>query len=484
MTARPGRGRIVVVGLGPAGPELVPPATQAEIDRIHARFVRTTRHPAASVLPDGTRSFDDAYERSATFDEVYEEIARTLVAAAGTAGEVLYAVPGSPRVLERSVDLLVGGFAADAGVDVEVLPAMSFLDLVWARLAIDPFEAGVRLIDGHLFAEAAGGERGPLLVAHCHANSVLSDMKLAFDREQPASAVVLQRLGLPDEHVAEVAWDDLDRAVEADHLTTVWIPEAATPVGHELVRFAEVVRRLREECPWDRKQTHTSLVRHVIEETYEVVEAIASGDPALLEEELGDLLLQVFLHSAIAAQAGDFTIADVAHAITEKMVRRHPHVFGDVQVGSADEVAANWETIKDAEKAAGSGGAGRVLDGVAAGLPSLVYAAELSRKAAKVGFDWPDVEGVWRKLEEELAELRAEPHSPDELGDVLFVIVSLARHLGHDAEGAARAASAKFKARFEVVERLLAERGLAFADLDPATSDELWDEAKRLTSGR
>ena len=469
-------GRVVVVGLGPGPLDLVTPETRALIGSIDRRFVRTRIHPSASVVPDDAVSFDAFYEAAETFDEVYERIVSALVEAASD-GDVVYAVPGSPRVLERTVDLLL----TRDDVTVDVRSAVSFLDLVWARLQVDPFAEGVRLVDGHVFAERAAGERGPLLVAHCHANWVLSDIKLAFERETPERAVLLHHLGLDDELIVEVPWGRIDQTIEADHLTSMWIPSAAAPVGAELVRFAEVVRRLREECPWDRQQTHESLVRYVIEETYEVVEAIHSGDPALLEEELGDLLLQVFLHAAIAAQEGEFTVADVAHGITEKMIRRHPHVFGDVSVDNADHVARNWEQIKAAEKGEpASAVPGSVLDGVPGSLPALTYASELARKAAKVGFDWDDVGDIWEKLAEEIGELRDDPSSADELGDVLFVVVNLARHLGHDAEGAMRAAAAKFRARFEVVERLARDRGIDMKTAGIAVLDPLWDEAKRM----
>jgi len=468
---------VVVVGLGPAGPDLV---TAAALDAVRAvpverRFVRTARHPAASVV-EGATSFDHVYESAATLDEVYAAIVDRLVDAAASDGRVVYAVPGSPVVAERTVELLV----ARGDVVVEVVPALSFLDLAWARLRVDPVAAGVRVVDGHRFAVEVAGERGPLLVAQCDSSAVLSEVKLAFEREQPEGAVVLQRLGLAGERVLDVAWEDLDRAsvVEPDHLTSIWIPVVAAPVARELARFDEVVRRLREECPWDRVQTHETLVRYVIEETYEVVEAIAAGDAALLEEELGDLLLQVFLHAAIAAQAGEFTIADVAHAITEKMVRRHPHVFGSVEVEDAAHVARNWEQIKAAEKEGTAASTASVLEGVPGSLPALAYASELGRKAAKVQFDWPDVDGVWAKVAEELAELRADPSSFEEVGDVLFAVAQLARHLGVDAEGALRAASAKFRSRFAVVERLAAERGVELPAAGLEALDALWDEAK------
>src|SRR3954454_4661822 len=224
-------GRIVVVGLGPAGADLVTTGTRAAIDAIPVRFVRTTRHPAAPVVGRAATSFDDVYEDAGTFDDVYRRIADRLLAAATEHGEVLYAVPGSPRVLERSVDHLVAAAASpDTDVEVEVLPALSFLDLAWVRLGVDPLEAGARLVDGHRFVAQSAGERGPLLVAHVHNQRVLSDIKLAADVADDVAVTVLQRLGSPDEAITEVGWADLDREVEADHLPALGIPELAEPI--------------------------------------------------------------------------------------------------------------------------------------------------------------------------------------------------------------------------------------------------------------
>ena len=462
-------GRVTVVGLGPAGPDLVTAAALDAIARIPVRFVRTTRHPSAS-LTDGATSFDDVYETATSMDEVYATIVERLVTAAGQHGEVLYAVPGSPAVAERTVQLLV----ADGRVVVDVVAALSFLDLAWTRLGVDPFAAGVRVVDGHRFAVEAAGQRGPLLVGQCDSREVLSEIKLAFDDVVPPSVVVLQRLGLPDEMITTVEWHDLDRVVDPDHLTSLWIPSFEAAVAAELVTFVEVVRRLREECPWDREQTHESLTKYVLEEAYEVVDAVHEGSVAHLEEELGDLLLQVVLHAAIATQSGDFTIADVARTITEKMVRRHPHVFGDVTVADADEVHRNWEVLKAAEKPERVG----ALDGIPGSLPALSYAAKLSKRAARAGFDWRVLAPVFDKVREELDELEAEPASADELGDVFFSMVNLSRHLGHDPEAALRGAATKFRRRFELVEAAAAERGLDFATADGRVIDELWEQAK------
>lgn len=462
--------RVVVAGLGPAGPELLTAATTEAIRRIADQFLRTNRHPAAAAAPRAL-SFDSLYEQAATFDEVYVGIAEALVAAAlgAPSGEVLYLVPGSPVVAEHTVELL----RTDERVELVVLPAVSFLDLAWARLGVDPLAAGVRLVDGRRFAEEAAGERGPLLVAQCDSALVLSDVKLAVE-DPPASVTVLQRLGLPDEAVFEVAWEDLDRVVKPDHLTTLWIPSLAAPVGRELVRLAELVRTLRERCPWDREQTHASLTRHLLEEAYETVEAIESLDSgpesmAHLEEELGDLLFQVYFHATLAAEEGHFTLADVAQGLHDKLVHRHPHVFASVQADTAGEVEANWDRIKTAEK-----GRESVMDGIPSALPSLLHAAKVQRRAASIGFDWESVEGAYPKVTEELDELRADP-SEEELGDLLFAVVNVARHLGFDPESALRGATAKFRRRFATVEIQSRQRGS-----DPATLDQLWEEAKAL----
>ena len=270
------RPRIVVVGLGPGSHDHVTVETREAIARAEHRYLRTAIHPSADLVPDAT-TFDHLYDAADTFDDVYTDIASSLIRAAGEHGEILYAVPGSPLVLERTVRYLC---EAD-DVELVLLPAMSFLDVAWARLGVDPVDAGVRLVDGHEFATAAAGERGPLLVAHTHANWVLSDIKLAVDEAAGDEAVtILHALGTPDEQIVEVAWADLDRTIDANHLTSLWIPNLAAPVGAAYVRFHALTRTLREQCPWDIEQTHDSLIPHLLEETYEVVDAIHALDDA------------------------------------------------------------------------------------------------------------------------------------------------------------------------------------------------------------
>ncbi len=435
--------RAVVVGMGPAGPGLVTAATLEAIEAVapERRFVRTTRHPSAAVLA-GAHSFDVVYETASTLEEVYGQIVERLVEAAEQAeaageGPVLYGVPGSPLVAERTVELL----RADGRVELDLLPGLSFLDLAWAALGVDPVAAGVRIVDGHRFAEDAAGQTGPLLVAQVDHPAVLSAIKLAFDDQPPTHAVVLHHLGLPDEVVLELPWADLDRpgSVVVDHLSALWLPELAAPVAAELVRFAELVRVLRAECPWDREQTHASLSRHLLEETYEVLEAIEALDEgaagwAHLEEELGDLLFQVVFHATLGAEEGQFDLAGIARGIHDKLVYRHPHVFGQVEVAGADDVVRNWEQLKALEK-----GRESVMDGIAGNLPSLLYAHKVQRKADGLGL--AEVAAT-----EPPASLDLDAVGTDaEVGEALWSVVAVARRVGVDPEAALRASAARHR---------------------------------------
>ena len=426
--------RVVVVGLGPAGPDLVTAATTAAVERIDVRFVRTTRHPAAEVvLP--AESFDAVYEQATSIDDVYRTIVDRLVEAAHAYGEVLYAVPGSPAVAERTVALLREE-ATRGRIEVDVVPALSFLDLTWARLGVDPVASGARVVDGHRFAVEAAGADGPLLVAQCETPTVLSDVKLALDLDGPP-VVVLQRLGLSDESIVTVERSELDRVVQPDHLTSVWIP-TGTSVASEVARFDELVHVLRERCPWDREQTHHSLTRHLLEETYEVLEAIEHLDTETgegyhhLEEELGDLLFQICFHATLAGEQGAFTLADVARGIHDKLVLRHPHVFSDVEADDASAVMRNWEQIKKEEK-----GRESIFDGIPTSLPSLLYAHKVVRKAQTLGVDVPLPDAV---------------PTAEEIGDALLAVVAAARVLDVDPEAALRAAANELRDRASATE--------------------------------
>ena len=257
----------------------------------------------------------------------------------------------------------------------------------------------------------------------------------------------------------------------------------------ELQSLLALMARLRDPergCPWDRQQTCATLVAHTLEEAYEVADAIAREDWVELRAELGDLLFQIVFYAQIAAEEQRFDFADVARGIVEKMTRRHPHVFGDQRYADAAEQTVAWERIKSAEKAANASAPAGVLDGVPLALPALTRAAKLQKKAARVGFDWGAVAPVLAKIEEEIGEIRHEiamdappERLADELGDVLFAVANLARHLQLDPEAALRGTNAKFERRFRRIEQWLAEQGRAPAESTLAEMDALWNRAKR-----
>jgi tetrapyrrole methylase family protein/MazG family protein len=292
-----------------------------------------------------------------------------------------------------------------------------------------------------------------------------------------------------------VADDTTVGALTGDSLAA---PLYVRPVAPELALAGPwampwISDRLRrpDGCPWDREQTHASLRKHLLEETYEVYDALEAGATPALAEELGDLWLQVVLHAQLAAEAGVFDLADVQAAIASKIVRRHPHVFGDAEARTASDVNRQWERIKAAERAAaaeagdGDGADGAVaksaLDGISPSMPALASSQEMQERAANLGYDWPSIEGVLDKVTEELAELRAagtDAEWAEEFGDLLFVLVNVARRHGIESEAALRAANDKFRRRFRSVERQAAEQGVALRDLDFEALDELWHVAK------
>lgn len=437
-------------------------------------YLRTVRHPAAARI-EGARSFDDLYESAATFEEVYAGIVEALVSAARDAAPepVVYAVPGSPLVAERSVELL----RSDDRVGVTVVPALSFLDLAWAALGIDPLAEGVRLVDASVFGSSAAGERGPFLVAQCWSRQVLSDVKLSLHDDAAAAAlprpVILHHLGLDDEVVAVVDWWELDRTVEPDHLTSLYVPArpdlGRVSAGAAVARLTGLVDTLRERCPWDRVQTHASLMPHLVEECYEVLDALSAldgrtdvrGASAHLEEELGDLLFQIVFHARLADEAGRFDLAGVARGVHDKLVHRHPHVFGDVDADSADEVVSNWEAIKKSEK-----GRNSVTEGIPAALPALMLTGKLARKARSVGVEPEDATGeqaavaldslVRRAARSELEAAGPRSGEADdaqrEVGQLLFTVAYLAQRLGVDAEQALRDRALSLRAQILAAE--------------------------------
>lgn len=477
--------RITIIGLGPAGLDQMDPRARSVVDD-PARLVvlRTLQHPAAAELAGlrPTASCDDLYAAAARVEDVYGAIADRVLAAAGE--DVVYAVPGSPLVGERAV-ALIRDRAAEAGVPVDLVAGASFLDLVLDRVGLDPLERGVQVVDARQLPDPLILHL-PTIVAQVDRPVVLAGVHTTLGRtlSPDLPVTVLSDLGGPAERVAVVPLAELVR-VEVGPRTTLFLDPP--PSGwHGLV---VTNRRLRAECPWDARQTHHSLVNHLVEESYELVEALSElptaapggdtdfGAYAEVEEELGDVLLQVVFHATLAREAGVFDVEEVAEGIRRKLVERHPHVFDGAEVSGASEVIRTWERRKQTEK-----GRASLMDGVASSLPALARARKFQQRAASVGFDWPDAGSVLDKVVEEVGELRLDLDDPgragDELGDLLFSVVNLARHLHVDPELALRRAADRFERRFRVLERLAGERGVDAGDLDAAGLDDLWEAAK------
>jgi tetrapyrrole methylase family protein/MazG family protein len=305
----------------------------------------------------------------------------------------------------------------------------------------------------------------------------------------------------PDEHpvrlvhaagTAQVLVEDLplhaiDQSDSISLLTSLYLPPL--PKGTSFEAFQEIIAHLRapDGCPWDREQDHQTLRTNLLEETYEALAALDADDPAHMREEFGDLLLQITLHAQIANEYGEFNIAQVIKGIYDKIIRRHPHVFGDWQVQGVEHVLQNWEKLKAAERAEaevenGSSQKG-LLDGVEIALPALAQAEEIQRRAARVGFDWPDKRGVVEKISEECHELLAAgdlASQSDELGDLLFSVVNLARHYEIDAESALRETNTRFRTRFAFIEKSARELGKTVSDLTLDEMEAYWQQAKRL----
>ena len=454
--------------------------------------MRTSRHPAAAPLLelDNVTALDDCYEAAASFEEVYRSIASVVSRAAGEHGRVAYAVPGSPSVAERSVELL----RADPSIDLELVTGLSFCELAWSRLGIDPLEAGVRLIDAETFAVQAAGSPGPLLVGQCWSTAVLSGVKLAVEPGPSSPVVLLHHLGLSDELVVEVPWSEMDRSVEADHLTSLYVPSLEVPIASELMRLAELVRTLRERCPWDRVQTHRSLVRHLLEEAYEAIEAIdelgedpAGAPPAAVahvSEELGDLLCQVLFHATLAEEEGLFDLAEVARDVHDKLVARHPHVFGDVTATTPGAVVANWERIKQAEKRRT-----HLFEGVPEAMPALARAAKAERRLESVELGWPETGPDPRALITALASVlrladsaaRIDGDTVAAAGTFLLDLARLLAHRGEDPESLVRQALGRLGAKVAAAESAAGDEATDFWDLDPAQRVELWRSASTQT---
>ncbi|MEW5761846.1 MAG: nucleoside triphosphate pyrophosphohydrolase [Bacillota bacterium] len=479
-------GPVTLAGLGPGDRRAVPLGVLEALRQSPRVILRTGVHPVVPWLVEQGIKFttcDRFYEEERTFEGVYRRVAGAVFEAARE-GPVVYAVPGHPLVAETASRYILEG-AEPAGIEVDILPAPSFIDAVLAALRLDPV-TGIQLIDGLSIEEQRPIIHTGNIVMQVHDRLTAAKVKIRlmafYPDDQPVK--VVRAAGVPgEERVAEVRLYEVDRLPWIDHLTSLYIPPAAAPPrDYPLASLVGIMATLRGEhgCPWDREQTHASLKRYLLEETYEVLEAIEAGDMHSLCEELGDLLLQIVFHARIAEEKGSFDLADVLRGIIAKMIRRHPHVFGEERAENAPEVLRRWEKIKEGEKENGG-----LLGGLPRALPALVRAERVQQRVAQVGFDWPDCHGAFAKLVEEVEELRAALAGADtarvaaELGDLLFAAVNVARLVGVEAEGALRQTVDRFTRRFAFVEEKLKKRGRRLGEVPLEEMDLLWEEAKK-----
>lgn len=448
-------------------------------------YTRTKDHPVVGALEkEGVRfqSFDHVYEKHEQFASVYTEIVDTLVREAKK-HTVVYTVPGHPMVAEKTVELLL----EQTEVPVRIGGGSSFIDDVYTALQIDPIE-GFQLLDATAFDRSELTYKQHMVFCQVYDQMVASEVKLALLEDLPPSfeVTVVDAAGTPKEEIVQLPLEALDRQVEQSNLMIVYVPPVKEDMlHHQFSTLRKVIETLRgpEGCPWDRKQTHESLRRYALEEVYELFAAIQAEDDDGMIEELGDVLLQVMLHSQIGTDAGYFTIEDVIQSITDKMIRRHPHVFGEETYSSEQEMRKRWEEIKQKEQGTNMTHK-EFFASIPTNAPALMRSETIQTKSVEAGFAWEHVQDIWDKLSEEIMEVQEAIEAgdqdgiEDELGDVLFVLVNIARYYDIHPELALHRANEKFMSRFSHVEQKLRANEKCITDASDEELDMLWKEAK------
>lgn len=476
---------ITLLGLGPGDPQLLTREAWQVLSDCGEAWLRTREHLVVAGLPPNltVHAFDDLYQDGASFEAVYAAIADKIMQLGAKPEGVVYCVPGHPFVAEATC-LEISRRARAAGMPLRIVAGLSFLEPAFSALNMDPLP-GLILCDAMTLGAAhvpGFPPDSPALVVQLYSRMVAAEVKSTLGAIYPDGHPVrlVHAAGTSEQKVEDLALYEIDRSPFIGALTCLYLPPLGP--GTSLEAFQEVVAHLRAPngCPWDRKQTHVSLRPHLLEESYEALEAMDAGNFRGMREEFGDLLLQIMLNSQIASEEGEFTINEVIKDIHNKIVRRHPHVFGDVKVDGVDGVLANWERLKEQERGARDD-VGGLLNGVPSTLPALNQAQEYQDRAARVGFDWPEIQGVLDKIAEEVGEVQAAGDADllaEELGDLFFALVNLSRWKHIDAESALRRANQKFKKRFGFIEQGARAQSRPLSDLSLDEMEALWQQAK------
>jgi tetrapyrrole methylase family protein/MazG family protein len=483
--------KITVVGLGPGPAGYLSLETLELLAKGPQVILRTEVHPSVSELKKRKikySSCDNFYEKSASFEEVYKGIVAFLFKACAKK-DVVYAVPGSPLVAEKTV-VLLREKAKAKGVKLDIKPAMSFLDPAFTALGVDPID-GLRIIDAQDRDALADGGKYPLMITQVYDNMLASELKLSLMDVLPDEAEIyfLHRLGLKDGKCLKLKLFELDRQPKIDYLTSVYVPkqkrlaEQSTENGTmDVTPLTDVMRVLREPggCPWDREQDHRTIRANMIEEVYEFIEAVDNEDFAGMEEELGDIMMQVAFHARLAEEKGIFSMQDVIDGVSKKLIHRHPHVFGTLKVKDSAQVLQNWEALKKEEKKDRV----RLLDGIYQGLPALLRSAKIQNKVSKAGLNWAppvhDLKDTLTQLEKNKKKLSLEKRRAleAEIGDFLFTLVGYARRAGIDCEIALNGANNRYTYKFSKIEDYLHKNSKKIQDLSDSELEKRWKQVK------
>jgi tetrapyrrole methylase family protein / MazG family protein len=479
---------IKIVGLGPGSLEALTIGTLELLKSSDYIFFRTEKHPTVDYLKKMNikfKTYDSAYDEYDSFDEVYRAIAEDVIEQYRKIGSLIYGVPGHPFVAEKSVSILMD-LCEKEGISFEVLPAVSFIDAMMEALRIDPVE-GMKIIDAFDIKDQILDKRVATIITQVYNKLIASEVKLKLSEyyRDDTDIYFVRAAGIKNmESIRKIKLYELDRQEDIDYLTSVFIPRDLkhTEDFYDLLNIMDLLRS-REGCPWDREQTHESLKKYLVEESYEVLEAIDEQDYDKIVEELGDVLLQIVFHSAIGKEDGYFNINDVVKAICKKMIERHPHVFGSVEVKDSSEVLSNWDEIKRKEK--GIESRTEEMNKIAKSLPALARAGKIQSKARKIGFDWDKVEDAMDKVLEEFYEVKDVYNGEnrarilEEIGDLIFACVNVARFLDIDPELALNNTNDKFIKRFSYIENSARNSGRRLEEMSLGEMDLLWNESKK-----
>ncbi len=479
--------KIYIIGLGPGN---INSLTIGAIEKMKdgtKNYLRTKEHPTVDYLDrnDVTyESFDDIYCQSEKFEEVYETIVEKLVEHVNTYGEINYIVPGNPMVAEKTVKILLNREFLD--IEMEIISGISFIEPMLELVKADPID-GLQILDGIGLEMEHLNINADTIITQVYSKYILSEVKLRLSEIYGDEYMVyfIKNAGMKDESKDLVPIFELDRNLEPDLLTSLYIPKMGKISEKEKFSFQdilEIMSVLRSEngCNWDKEQTHESMRGAMIEEAYEVADAIDNNDVDNLVEELGDVLLQVVFHSQIAKEAGDFNIYEVISSLGEKLIYRHPHVFSNKKLEKDTDMVYNWDVLKYEKRDLKTHSS--ILKDIK-GLPSLLTSYKIQREAAKVGFDWETLEGPLDKISEELLEVKQaiseEENIEGEIGDLLFSVVNLSRLLKIDPEVALNKTINKFITRFDYMEKEASKMEKDLKELSLSQLDSLWDLAKK-----